>query len=141
MMQDNITRMAGNSANCKTWLVTLVTGLLAIGASLDEMNGWIFLSIIPVIGFWALDAYYLTLERGMRNRQRLFIIIINANSFVENEYKQALFNFKPFKTPKDDIQTGLVSTRSVAWSKSVCPFYLAALFIALTVSIIVLLNH
>ena len=32
MMQEYITRMAGNSANCKTWLVTLTTGLLAIGA-------------------------------------------------------------------------------------------------------------
>ena len=30
MMQENITRMAGNSANAKTWLVTIVTGLVAV---------------------------------------------------------------------------------------------------------------
>lgn len=30
MMQENITRMAGNSANAKTWLVTIVTGFLLL---------------------------------------------------------------------------------------------------------------
>lgn len=30
MMQENITRMAGNSANAKTWLVTIVTGFLQL---------------------------------------------------------------------------------------------------------------
>lgn len=28
MLQDNITRMATNSANCKTWTITIVTALL-----------------------------------------------------------------------------------------------------------------
>lgn len=31
MMQENIARMAGNSANCKTWLVTLVAAMLTTG--------------------------------------------------------------------------------------------------------------
>ena len=30
MMQENITRMAGNSTNAKTWLVTIVTGFLQL---------------------------------------------------------------------------------------------------------------
>ena len=30
MMQENITRMAGNSANAKTWLVTIVTDFLRL---------------------------------------------------------------------------------------------------------------
>ena len=34
MMQENITRMAGNSANAKTWLITIVTGFLLLVAVL-----------------------------------------------------------------------------------------------------------
>ena len=73
MMQGNIERMAGNSSNCKTWLVTIVAGFLAIGCGVDALNGWLFLSVIPIFVFWYLDSYYLKLERGMRNRQRYFI--------------------------------------------------------------------
>ena len=45
MMQDNITRLANNSANCKTWMVTLVAGICAIGCSISTLNGWILLAI------------------------------------------------------------------------------------------------
>lgn len=38
MMQENITRMAGNSANAKTWLVTIVTGFFAIGCTAVRRN-------------------------------------------------------------------------------------------------------
>lgn len=34
MMQENIARMAGNSANAKTWLVTIITGFLRLVAVL-----------------------------------------------------------------------------------------------------------
>ena len=34
MMQENITRMAGNSANAKTWLVIIVAVFFAIGCSI-----------------------------------------------------------------------------------------------------------
>lgn len=59
MMQENITRMAGNSANAKTWLVTIVTGFFAIGCSIKDFDWWLLLAIIPIIVFWYIDAYYL----------------------------------------------------------------------------------
>ena len=46
MMQENITRMAGNSANAKTWLITIVTVFLAIGCrGLNIINRSISYSI------------------------------------------------------------------------------------------------
>ena len=77
MMQDNIARMANNSANCKTWMVTIVAGLCAIGCSIKDMNGWIFLAIIPVVVFWYLDTFYLKKKKKMRNRA-----VKNAGSHI-----------------------------------------------------------
>jgi threonine/homoserine/homoserine lactone efflux protein len=68
MMQENITRMAVNSANAKTWLVTIVTGFFAIGCSIKDLDWWLLLAIIPIVVFWYIDAYYLSLERALRNR-------------------------------------------------------------------------
>lgn len=62
MMQDNITRMAINSTNCKSWMVMLMSGFLALGCSINDLNGWIWIAIIPVIIFWYLDSYYLEME-------------------------------------------------------------------------------
>lgn len=141
MMQENITRMASNSANCKTWLVTLTTGLLAIGASIESLNGWLFLTLLPIFVFWSMDAYYLKLERGLRNRERLFINIVNADKIDNTAYKEALFNFKPFFSPTRDDNAGIVETEKIEWSESVRPFYLMHLLIAAVVAIVILLIH
>lgn len=83
MLQGNIERMAGNSANCKTWMVTIVSALMALQCSLDDLNRWILLGILPIVLFWYLDVYYLHLERGMRNLETFFgicsgIMILNS---------------------------------------------------------------
>ena len=77
MMQENITRMAVNSANAKTWLVTIVTGFFAIGCSIKDLDWWLLLAIIPIVVFWYIDAYYLSLERALRNREQIYINLMN----------------------------------------------------------------
>ena len=61
MMQDNITRMATNSANAKTWLVTIVAAFLAIGCNIKDFDYWLLLALVPTAVFWYLDALYLKL--------------------------------------------------------------------------------
>ena len=95
MMQDNIARMANNSANCKTWMVTIVAGLCAIGCSIKDMNGGIFLAIIPVVVFWYLDTFYLQMERKMRNRELDFILCRKNIETPDENYLKALYNFYP----------------------------------------------
>ena len=65
ILQDVIQRMAGNSASCKTWCITLVSALLVIvaGQGRDELAR---IAIVPTVLFWALDAYYLGLEKAFR---------------------------------------------------------------------------
>ena len=129
MMQSNIERMANNSANCKTWMVTVVAGLLALNCSMTALNGWILIAVLPVCMFWYLDGLYLSLERGMRNRERDFL----NNISNEAAYHKALYDFTPLLQEKDDKGTGLVKTKGQWWTKSVLPFYVTMLSVIMIV--------
>lgn len=101
MMQGNIERMANNSANCKTWMLTIVSALMALQCSIDNLDKWIILTMLPIFLFWSLYVYYLHLERGIRNRQTAFIYMFKSNKL--EEYKNALFNFIPYMIKKKNL--------------------------------------
>lgn len=135
MMQSNIERMANNSANCKTWLATIVAGFMAISCGIDSLHWWLLVVLVPICMFWYLDGFYLSLERGMRNRQKDFLNKINDNGDI---YINALFNFAPLfkkELTEEDKQQGFVKTSCQFWTKSVRPFYL---ILAISVIIITL---
>lgn len=126
MMQVNIERMAANSTNCKTWMVTIVAAVMALQCTIDALNGWILLGLLPVGLFWYLDVYYLHLERGMRNRETVFMNILRSEK--KEGYQVALFNFQPYMINKKDLKEelkaqGLVATDDRWFTKSVIPFY------------------
>lgn len=138
MMQEIITRMANNSANCKSWMVTLVAAFCAIGCGIDALNGWIIIAVIPVIVFWYLDTFYLNLERKMRNRELDFILIMKDNH-GSNAYKNAIYNFAPMPidTLTEEQKTnGYVKTSDRAFSKSILPFYLWMIIAVVIISIV-----
>ena len=126
IMQGNIERMAANSSNCKTWMVTIVSALMALQCSINALNGWILLGVLPIVLFWYLDVYYLHLERGMRNRETVFMNILRSGS--SDGYDDALYDFKPLLIKKKDLtlekkRQGLVATNDRWFTKSVIPFY------------------
>jgi hypothetical protein len=65
MIQAVIARMASSSASLKTWTVTLLAGIFALSAK-DADRRFLIVALAPALGFWALDAYYLTQERRYR---------------------------------------------------------------------------
>lgn len=154
MMQENITRMATNSANAKTWLVTIVAAFLAIGCNINNFDYWLLLAIAPIVVFWYLDAYYLDLERGLRNREQRFINIVKGvnladeDDITDKEKETALFDFKPLNKPKDEnkdndknkelgyAETGLFG---LFFNSSVWPVYITMLIIVLIVTGVI--NH
>ena len=73
LLQENINRMASNSANCKTWLITILAALLAVQASLSELRGLVWIALIPTVLFYFLDSYYLGLERRFIKIEERFI--------------------------------------------------------------------
>ena len=97
------------------------------------------MSVFPIYVLWQLDVYYLKLERGLRNRQRLFINIVNAADFDVDQYNQALFNFKTHECDEDDDEQGLKATENLDFTESVSPFYPILLGLAVVVSAILLI--
>jgi hypothetical protein len=141
MMQENITRMAGNSANAKTWLVTIVTGFFAIGCSIKDLDWWLLLAIIPIVVFWYIDAYYLSLERALRNREQIYINLMNSlESTGDNlidEKQNTLFDFRPLFMDNDDDDLKLKKTKCMMFNKSVCPVYLIMLFLIIVATVVI----
>lgn len=135
MMQENIARMASNSANSKTWLVTIVAAFLAIGCRLDEMNYWLLLALVPVLVLWYLDSYYLGLERALRNRERKFINIVNGR--IQGIVKDNLYDFTPYYVDKDNLDLGYKGKKCQMFNKSVWPLYIIMIAIVVVITLII----
>lgn len=143
MMQENITRMATNSANCKTWMITIVTAFFALGCRIDEHNGWILFSFIPICIFWYLDTFYLHMERKLRNRELDFLIILKEG-IHDDRYKAALYNFSPlnmYSITDEQRVKGYIRTNDRWFSKSIAPFYGGVLVAILAISVVLNFNE
>lgn len=66
LIQSVIERMAANSFHVKGWSVAVVSALLAVSLSKEETR-FATLSLFPLLMFWGLDGYYLSLEKGFRS--------------------------------------------------------------------------
>ncbi|MCB9182759.1 MAG: hypothetical protein H6591_02495 [Flavobacteriales bacterium] len=69
LVQDVMQRMASNSFEVKKWLIGLLTALVVFKQ--DELLGghdrFCLVLLLPIFGFWFLDAYFLRAERAYRN--------------------------------------------------------------------------
>lgn len=87
MLQGVISRMAGNSAVCKTLCATLVSTVGAVAYAAESPQG-LWIAVIPILLFAFLDARYLALERGFRK---------TYNNFVERLHKGEVEEVELFK--------------------------------------------
>jgi hypothetical protein len=65
MIQNVINRMASNSFVFKGWSVTILAGLSAF-ATRDANKKLLLVAFFATLLLWAIDAYYLSLERKYR---------------------------------------------------------------------------
>lgn len=131
MLQDNISRMAANSANCKTWMITIVIAMVTAILSMENVNPILyFVLLTPVIVFWYLDALYLRYERGLRNRQRHFLNIVS-----KEDREKALFIFSPYSSAVDISSGGIVKTTGLACNSSVFPVYFGTAIMVIVIII------
>ena len=126
LLQENINRMASNSSNCKTWLVTLVAAILAIQLSSDELRNILWVALGLIVVFYLLDSYYLSLERKFIAVEKSFVQA--ALRKTEDIASEGLYSF--------DID-GVSDNRATIWSASISPstwpFYLTLFMIVLGV--------
>jgi hypothetical protein len=62
-IQAAISRMATNSFLFKGWAITIAAALSAF-ATVETKTALLIIAVVSTIMFWALDGYYLWLERG-----------------------------------------------------------------------------
>ena len=126
LLQENINRMASNSANCKTWLVTIIAALLAIQISLKELQGILWVALVPAILFYVLDSFYLGLERRFIKIEQAFV----KKEKNGDDISSYLYNFYT-KSVMGDIK----ATWRAMGSFSTWPFYLTIVVVILAVSL------
>lgn len=128
LLQENINRMATNSANCKTWLVTLVAAIMALQLTSAELRSVLWIALGLVVLFYILDSYYLSLERKFIFIEKGFVQAVNNKD--DGELTKGIFSFN-IKSVKDKYAT----IWSAFGSPSTCPFYSIIFLIVLGVCI------
>lgn len=126
LLQENITRMASNSANCKGWLLTLVSAITALQLTATDLRGILWIAPVLILLFYYLDSYYLGLERKFIKLEGEFIK--KAKAKVEGAMTEGLYSFN-INTIKDNRAT----TLSALLSESTLPFYLILFLIVLVI--------
>ena len=93
------------------------------------------------MAFWYIDAYYLRLERALRNREQQYINLKNFSREAEvdlAEKKQnALFDFRPLFMDSDDNEMKLKKTECMMLNQSVYPVYSIMLFMIIVATIVI----
>lgn len=126
LLQENINRMAANSASCKTWLVTLVTAIMALQLTSNELRSIIWIALGLIVLFYILDSYYLGIERKFIIIEKNYVVAVKNNK--EDELKRNLYSFN-IKEVKDKYAT----TFGAMQSPSTWPFYSVLFLIVLVV--------
>ena len=117
LLQENINRMAGNSANCKTWLVTLVSAITALQLAKTDLRAVLWVGLGLIVLFYLLDSYYLTIEKKFRALESDFVG--KAKAKTQEEMTEGLYSFNIKSVKNKDA-----SYRKALLSWSTLPFYL-----------------
>ena len=70
LLQDIISRMANNSASCKTWCLALVGALLGLAGAVHSPAVVAF-AVVAVVVFGFVDTMYLAQEKAYRSPYRV----------------------------------------------------------------------
>ncbi len=89
-LQGVISRMANNSAQCKTMCVAVVAAIIALSSEIQRNGvGLLGLTVIPICCL--LDCHYLSLERGYRQKYNEVCHKLRGGTLTVDE----LFNLAP----------------------------------------------
>lgn len=124
-LQNNITRMAGNSGNVKALIAVIYTIFATVLITIEgALTYWWMGFIITVLGM-IMDAYYLAFERMYRKKYNNFVEQLNKGKLHEKE----IYNMNPKNTnlKYENVAEMLESMNSF----SITGFYI--LFVGITI--------
>jgi hypothetical protein len=120
MLQAVITRLAGNSAQCKTWCVAIVSALFGL-AGATRSGRIAAAAIVPILVFGFVDAAYLADEKAYRDLYNGFAVKIRSGNY-------RLADFADLGAP---VHAGHYVAALLSWS--IWPVYGGLLIAYLTV--------
>lgn len=122
-IQAAIGRMASNLFLLKGWTITLVTALFALAAK-DAENAYAWIACLTAIVFWALDGYFLSLERRFRD------LYDHVRQLPETQIDFSM-DVSRFKNKRGNTTLTAMVSATVLW------YYLPLLLLMLVVSVVV----
>jgi hypothetical protein len=125
ILQNIINRMASNSANSKTWAITIISAIVVLLIDKSKTNIF-YIAYIPLVMFFFLDCFYLGLERHFRNLYNEFISDMESDNF---DFKIVYKLHGPQK-----LLEKIKCTVLGAWSFSTTPFYTVLAILILVIS-------
>lgn len=93
LLQGIISRLANNSASCKTWCLALVGALVSL-AGATRVPGIITFTLIPVVIFGFMDTMYLAQEKAYRDLYTCTITKIRNGSYSLGKVYEARASLK-----------------------------------------------
>jgi hypothetical protein len=115
LLQGIITRLANNSASCKTWCLTLVSALLSLAGSIHN-PALVKIALVPVVVFGFIDTRYLSQERAYRKLYKAIAGKLRRQDKDTYTRGEDLF--------KAEATTTYWGTFCAFWSWSIFPIYL-----------------
>ena len=93
MLQGVIQRMAENSRSCKLWSITALSAVIFLAARTGV--AWhTLIALVPLLLFFLLDVYYLSLERRFRDSYGLLLEKLRDDTYgPEDAYRIAPAGF------------------------------------------------
>lgn len=113
MIQQVITRMGNNSFSLKGWSVGIMIAIYAFAG--NNSHKAVVVTLIPILVFWILDAYYLMLERKFR------LLYEDVRIKKENEIDFCM-NFNNVKVDLKELKK--YGYFNIFFSKTILPFYM-----------------
>ena len=123
-IQSVITRLNSNSFQIKGWAITIVAGVLALYATMENQD-FILIGIFSLILFWLMDGYCLTQERKFRG------LYNDVASISENP-----LSIKAFEMNPNLYKSGPYSLWKTLWTKTIWLVYWPIIVILITFYII-----
>ena len=125
IIQQVITRMGTNSFSLKGWSVGIMIAIYAFAG--QNSHKAVVVTLIPLLVFWLLDSYYLTLERKFR------ALYNNVRSKKEEDIDFDM-NFNNIEVSMKELKKyGFVN---VFISKTVLPFYIVCIATTLVIYLV-----
>ena len=134
LVQNIITRLASNSFKIKGWTISLIVGTFLV----QSTKYFSFIALLPIIGFWILDTYYLRQERLYR---AFYSYVVSEE--VKSKQISLELNLQKYTNKIKEWQKDAKNYFSVMFSKTIGIFYglLGVLVIIYSIMLIITLGN